>query len=93
MPTLAKGCAVWVSQKQYEIVGQILGDVRRQAGVTQGQLAKRLKKPQSFISAYEAGQRRIDVPEFIRVVEALDSEPLAVFAQVESALAARRRRS
>ena len=34
---------------------------RERAGLTQEQLAKRLRKPRSFISNYERGQRRINV--------------------------------
>jgi hypothetical protein len=34
-------------------------------------LARLLRKPQSFVSNYERGQRRIDVPELLRIVEAL----------------------
>jgi len=32
--------------------------------VTQRELASRLGKPQSFVSEYERGQRRVDVVEF-----------------------------
>jgi hypothetical protein len=40
------------------------------AGLTQNQLARLLRKPQSFVSNYERGQRRIDVLELLRIVEA-----------------------
>jgi hypothetical protein len=35
------------------------------------QLAKLLRKPQSFVSNFERSQRRIDVLELLRIVEAL----------------------
>ena len=38
---------------------------RKQAGITQTQLAARLKRPQSFVAKYEGGERRLDVIEFI----------------------------
>ena len=41
------------------------------AGITQQELAKRLKKPQSFVSKYENGERRLDVVEFLEVATAL----------------------
>ncbi len=47
---------------------------REKAGLTQQQLADRLGKPQSFISKYEGGERRIDVIEFIAIADALDMD-------------------
>jgi len=85
-PHLREGQAVWVSRKQHAVVGQILADLRRGAGATQQELAAKLRKPQSFISAYEAGQRRIDVPEFIRITRLLGGDPTAVFSSVDKIL-------
>ena len=39
-------------------------------------------KPQSFVSNYERGQRRIDVLELLRIVEALEGDPRSVFADI-----------
>ncbi len=52
-----------------------LAQLRKQAGMTQSQLAKKLSKPQSFVAKYEGGERRLDVIEFIDVVEALGGSP------------------
>ena len=49
---------------------------RRSAGLTQIDLAKRLKKPQSFIAKYEGGERRIDVIEFLAVTRAIGADPI-----------------
>jgi transcriptional regulator with XRE-family HTH domain len=75
---------VWVQPKEYKLVGGALAAARERAGLTQAQLAKALRKPQSFVSNYERGQRRIDVLELLRIVEALKGEPRAVFADVIS---------
>ena len=53
---------------------ELLVAAREKAGMTQQQLADRLGKPQSFISKYEGGERRIDVIEFIAIPEALQMD-------------------
>jgi transcriptional regulator with XRE-family HTH domain len=68
---MAGAGAVWVQQKDYIDVGDALAYARERAGLTQQQLARLLRKPQSFVSNYERGQRRIDVLELIRIADAL----------------------
>jgi transcriptional regulator with XRE-family HTH domain len=51
---------------------------RKQAGLTQNQLAKRLGKPQSFVAKYEGGERRLDVVEFVGVVRAIGADPIRI---------------
>ena len=74
--------SVWIEPQEHRIVGECLAAVRSRARVTQRELAARLGKPQSFVSAYENGQRRLDVLEFLRVVEVLDADPLTVLAVI-----------
>ena len=57
--------------------------IRIEKGVTQLQLANMLKKPQSFVSKYESGERRIDVQEFICICKALQKDPCEVIKDVE----------
>ena len=40
-----------------------LRDARREAGLTQVEVAKALRRPQSFVSKCESGERRVDVVE------------------------------
>ena len=47
-------------------------DARERAGLSQVELAARLKKPQSFVSKYESGERRLDVAEFIQICQAME---------------------
>ena len=45
---------------------QFLGKLRQarsEAGLTQVEVANRLKRPQSFVSKIESGERRVDVVE------------------------------
>jgi transcriptional regulator with XRE-family HTH domain len=51
---------------------QRLRAVREERGVTQQVMATKLEKPQSFVSKYESGERRLDVIEFAEVCALLD---------------------
>jgi transcriptional regulator with XRE-family HTH domain len=55
---------------------------RREKALTQRQLADKLKKPHSYISKIEAGERRLDVVEFIALAQALGVEPETLFRRV-----------
>jgi len=56
---------------------------RRDAGLTQVALAKKLGRPQSFVSKFERGERRLDVPEFLDVARALGVDPAQIVADLE----------
>ena len=53
-----------------------LVEARKEAGISQQELARRLKRSQSFIAKIEVGERRIDVVEFIEIARALGREPV-----------------
>ena len=65
----------------YKAVLAVLIEARKRTGITQEELAWRLKRPQSFVSKYESGERRIDVAEFIAILTALETDPAAWFAK------------
>jgi len=44
-------------------------------GTTQQQLSEALNKPQSFVSKYENGERRLDLIETIEICKALNADP------------------
>lgn len=73
---------MWVQPREYKHVGDALAAARETAGLTQSQLAKRLRKPQSFVSDYERGQRRIDVLELLRIADVLQCDPRTIFADI-----------
>ena len=61
----------------------ILVQARRDAGLTQVALAKKLGRPQSFVSKFERGERRLDVAEFLDVARALGIDPARTIADLE----------
>lgn len=82
---------MWLKPQDYKVAGAVLAEVRKAAGVTQQDLAKRLKKPQSFVSSYEAGQRRIDVLELLRIAGTLGADPREIFSKVVESMESKRR--
>ena len=48
----------------------LLRSVRREAGLTQSQVADKLNQPQSYVSKYESGERRLDLLELKAVCNA-----------------------
>ena len=49
----------------------LLREVRVEAGLNQADLAARLGRPQSFVSKYETGERRLDILELRAVCAAV----------------------
>ncbi len=82
---------MWLKLQDYKAIGTVMADVRKTAGFTQQDLAKRLKKPQSFVSSYEAGQRRIDLLEFLRIMAMLGADPEKTFSKVVERMESKRR--
>lgn len=63
---------------------KVLAEARREAGLTQAQLAERVGKDQTLISIIERAQRRVDVVEFVALAKALKADPAALFAKVSN---------
>jgi transcriptional regulator with XRE-family HTH domain len=48
---------------------------RKKAGLTQAEVAKKLRRYQSFVATVEGGQRKIDVVELLAFAEAIGFDP------------------
>ncbi len=66
--------------RQYEMFREALKRARIDQGLTQIVAAERLNLPQSLVSKYENGERRLDVVEFIAIAKALDVDYLTILA-------------
>lgn len=60
--------STWEPKRQQ--IRSFLRTIGKNAGLTQRQLAERLDKPQSYVSKYELGERRLDFVETLEVCEA-----------------------
>jgi transcriptional regulator with XRE-family HTH domain len=58
-----------IYSKDYKNVIEKLKKARVDAGLKQSDIAKKLKKPQSYISKIERGERRIDITELKELAE------------------------
>ena len=61
-----------LERQKYETLRSELKKARLEAKMLQIDVAKKLKKPQSYISKIESGERNMDLIEFINYCEALD---------------------
>lgn len=64
----------------------LLRKVRSEAGLRQVDLAERLGQPQSFVSKYESGERRLDLLELREVCEAADISLESFVSRFEESL-------
>ncbi len=68
--------------RRHRAVVTVVAASRREAKLTQDELAARLGWHRSRMARIESGERRIDVAEFITIAEALQIEPAALLARV-----------
>lgn len=61
----------------------VLKRERKDAGLTQKQVAKKLGAYPAYVSKYETGERRLDVIEFLAVAQAIGFDPKAIIAELE----------
>ncbi len=67
----------------YDRILEQLVEARKKAGVTQAELAKILRRPQSFVAKYEGKERRLDVAEFLSIARALSADPHKMLKMAE----------
>lgn len=64
----------------YRILLETIVAARKEAGVSQVELARRVGRAQPVISLIESGERRLDVVEFYVIARALGHDPGKLFS-------------
>ena len=73
-----------VFSPRYLKLRQLLTEARMQRGLSQMALAERLGRPQTFVSKYERGERRLDVVEFLDIADILKMDSHDILRQVQA---------
>ena len=71
------------AQEQLQL---LLRELRNEAGLTQTELAERVGQPQSFVSKYESGERRLDILEVRTICSAIGISLADFIKKLEQAL-------
>lgn len=65
-----------LERQKYEYLRSELKKARLEAGLLQSQLGTMLKKPQSYVSKVESGERSLDVIEFLSYLKGMGLDPI-----------------
>jgi len=63
-----------IHTKEHADFTERLRNARLESGMTQVQVAEKLKRPQSYISNIESGQQRVDVVELQKFAKMYDKD-------------------
>jgi transcriptional regulator with XRE-family HTH domain len=89
-------CNLWrMSRAKFskadDVFRQELKQQRISKGLTQAELARRLRQPQSHVSKYELGERRLDLLETVLICEAMGVDFVEFAASIVAKLKTVRR--
>ena len=77
---------IGIRKSDYRAVARLFREARERAGLKQGEVAEQLGVPQSFVSKYESGERRLDLLEVRRICSVLNIGLVDLVGKVESLL-------
>src|SRR5437868_1193236 len=69
---------------QYDRLRELLIEARKSAGLTQSGLAECLRRPQSYVSKYERGERRLDVVEFLEIAACMKMDGPSMLSRLDA---------
>lgn len=70
--------------EKYKFFCEALIDARLRSGLTQQELSKKIGRPQSYVSKYEVGERRLDIVEFLEIASVLSITPNAIIKKIKN---------
>jgi transcriptional regulator with XRE-family HTH domain len=72
--TIQTGMSKSIYSKEYKNIIEMLKTARLDVGMKQEDVASKLKKPQSYISKIERGERRVDAAELKELAKILKKD-------------------
>jgi transcriptional regulator with XRE-family HTH domain len=82
MASRARGIGKSIYSARQGAFCALLIAARKNAGLTQQEVSRRLKRPQSFVAKFEGGERRLDVVEFLDVAKAIEADPVRIIRKL-----------
>jgi transcriptional regulator with XRE-family HTH domain len=73
------------SSPRHEALRAYLARERKRRGLSQVEIAKRIKRYQPYLTLIERGQRRVDVVEFLELAEAIGFDPVKALKAIKKA--------
>ena len=74
-----------IHSARYKVFIERIRALRKKAGLTQREFAGALDVPRSTVARIEMGERRVDVVEYLQILEVLGVEPKAEFRKLVDA--------
>ena len=71
------------------LIGQLLAETRRTAGLSQKEVARRIDRTQNWVSVIEAGHLSCRYEEFVEVATALGANPAVLYTRYRELCALR----
>jgi transcriptional regulator with XRE-family HTH domain len=73
-----------IHSARHKLLVELLVKRRREAGLTQAQVAQLLGQQQSFVARLESGERRIDVVELFELGQAIGFDPVDLVKELRT---------
>lgn len=77
-----------VFSDEYTALRSVLIEARREAGLSQRELALELGKSPSHVARIESGQRRVDALELYHIARSVRLDPAQLFRSISEAIGA-----
>ncbi len=72
---MGAGMSRTVGSPRHEALVAFITKKRKDAKLTQAQVAQRIRRYQSFVATFERAQKRIDAVELVEIAEAIGFDP------------------